>query len=475
MFQQSGGGTGSGGSGGGTGGGAGSGTGGSTGSGTSGGAGSGTGGRTGSGTSGTGGATGGTTGGYPGGSTRGYPGSDTGGYPADFNYPDYRGPDASSPWNNSSSTSLLKSLADETGGLSIYNTNDYDGELDKLNQQLSNYYILGFQSNNPKHDGAFRKLEVKTSVKGVTLRYRKGYLDRRPVDALASSKKERTLLQTLAAPEPATQLPLVFRPAYFYDSPRMARVLVLAKIRMENVEIKKKGGESGSDLNVMGVAYAEDGSVAARFSETLNITFDRGKEQEFRKSSITYRNYFKLRPGKYRLKLATSDEANNLGSMEQVLEVPALPERGLAASSLVLADRVSRLPALIQNLHAQLLDDSDPLIYAGMQIAPCVENRLPAGSAIPVLFKIYDLAGGTGQWKLTAKAILMGEKGEESALPEISLKENLSVVNKSEAVIGFTVIFPDVAPGKYRLVIETTGADSAQIATAKTDLELTGK
>jgi VWFA-related protein len=472
MFQQSGGGTGSG-SGGGTGGGT---SGGGTGGGSSGGGT--TGGSTGGGTSGTGGTTGTTTGGNtgasPGGNTRSYPGSDTGAYPGDFNYPDYRNPNVNDPWNNTTSTSLLKSLADETGGLSIYNTNNYDGELDKLDQQLSNYYILGFQSNNPKHDGAFRKLEVKTSVKGLTLRCRKGYLDRRPIDTLASSRQEKTLLQTLAAPEPATQLPVVFRPAYFYDSPRMARVLVLAKIRMEKAEIKKKGSQSGSDLNVMGVAYAEDGSVAARFSEILNITFDRGKEQEFRNSNIVYRNYFKLRPGKYRLKLATSDEANNLGSMEQILEVPALPEHGFAASSLVLADRVSRLPALIQNLHTQLLDDSDPLIYAGMQIAPSVDNRLPSGSAIPVLFKIYDLAGGTGQWKLTAKARLISEKGEESALPAISLNENLSVVNKSEAVVGFTMTFPQLAPGKYKLLIETTGADSAQVATAQTDLELTG-
>jgi hypothetical protein len=254
----------------------------------------------------------------------------------------------------------------------------------------------------------------------------------------------------------------------------MARVLVLAKIRMEKVEIKKKGSQSGSDINVMGVAYAEDGSVSARFSETLRITFDRDKEQDFRKSNVSYRNYFKLRPGKYRLKLATSDEANNLGSTEQQIEVPALPERGFAASSLVLADRISRLPDLIQNLNAQLLDDSDPLTYSGMQISPSVENTLPAGSAIPVLFRIYDLGGGTGQWKLTARARLESEKGEVSALPAISLDENLSPLNKSEAVVGFTLTFPQAAPGKYKLVIETTEAASAQSATTQTNLELTG-
>ena len=96
------------------------------------------------------------------------------------------------------------------------------------------------------------------------------------------------------------------------------------------------------------------------------------------------------------MKLAASDESNNLGSTEQSLEVPALPEQGFAGSSLVLAEQTSRLPGLIQNLQTQLLDESDPLIYSGMQIEPRVENRLPVSSAIPVLFRVYNLPGCAG-------------------------------------------------------------------------------
>ena len=176
----------------------------------------------------------------------------------------------------------MRSLATESGGFSIIDTNNIDDELDQLDQQISNYYILGFQSNNPKHDGAFRKVEVKTDLKGVTLKHRPGYQDRRPIDVLASSKQEQTLLTALASPGAATQLPIAFRPVYFYDSPRIARVLVAARIRMEKMAFKKKGGQIGTDLNIMGVAYAEDGSIAARFSETLPISFDKEKEPEFR-------------------------------------------------------------------------------------------------------------------------------------------------------------------------------------------------
>jgi hypothetical protein len=367
----------------------------------------------------------------------------------------------------------VMSLANESGGFAIYNTVELNKELDKLDKQISNYYILGFQSNNPVHDGAFRRLEVKTEAKGVTLKHRAGYQDRRPVDVLASSKQEKTLLTALATPGDTAQLPIVFRPAYFFNSPRSAKVLIAARIAMAKMAFKKKGGQLGTDLNLMGVAYAEDGSIAARFSETLPVSFDKEKEAEFRKGNLAYRNYFKLRPGKYRLKLAASDESNNLGSAEQSFEVPALPEQGLAASSLVIAERMSRLPDLIQNLQAQMLDESDPLLYSGMQIEPRVDNRLPVNTVFPVLFRIYNLPSPADQLNLVAKPKLVGDQGKEFALDPIALQKLMNPTGKGEAVVALRLPFKDVPPGKYRLIIETTGESTAGTAIIQTDLEFT--
>jgi VWFA-related protein len=365
----------------------------------------------------------------------------------------------------------LRSLATESGGFSIYNTNNYDNELDKFDRQISNYYVLGFQSNNPKHDGAYRKIEIKSRAKGVTLKYRPGYQDRRPVDVLASSKQEKTLMTALASPGTATQLPIVFRPAYFYDSPQSARVLIAAKLKMESIALKKKGGQLEADLNIMGAAYAEDGSVAARFSETLPISFNKENEAEFRKGTLPYRNYLKLRPGKYRLKLAVSDESNNLGAAEQALEVPALPAQGFAVSSLVVAEQLSQLPDLIKNLQTQLLDQSDPLLFSKMQIEPSVENRLPANSAAAVLFRIYNLPKAIDQMDLVARARLLDEKGERYSLAPIRLKEVLSPAGPSEVVVGLRLPFQSVQPGKYQLVIEITESGTSQSATNRADLE----
>lgn len=364
-----------------------------------------------------------------------------------------------------------RTFAEETGGFSIGNTNDIDVELEKLDQQLSNYYILGFQSNNPKHDGAFRDVKVRTNLKGVSLKHQPGYQDRRPVDTLASSRQEQKLLAALATPGAAAQLPVAFRPMYFHLPPRGARVLVAARIRMDKTAFRKKGEQIGTDLNIMGVAYAENGSIAARFSQTLPVSFDKEKEPEYRKASLVYRNYFKLRPGKYRLKLAVSDESNNLGSTEQSLEVPAFPDQGFAGSSIVIAEQASQLPDLIRNLQTQLLDESDPLICPGVQIEPSVDNRLRAGSSVPLMFRLYNLPGAPDRLGLEARAMLLDETGKEYSLGPFSLKEAMSAAGDGEAAVALSLSFQEVPPGKYRLIIETAEAASLQTATLQTDLE----
>jgi VWFA-related protein len=368
---------------------------------------------------------------------------------------------------------VLRAFSSETGGFPIYNTDNFDQELAKLDQQLSNYYILGFQSGNPKRDGSLRKIEVKTDLKGIDLRYRKNYVDRRSLDTLASSREEKALFHAMASPAAAGQLPMVFRAIYFYETPSLARVLVSSKISLKRAKFKRAGDQLSCELNVMGVAYAENDTIAARFSEAVPVSINRENDSDLPRI-FAYSNYFKLQPGKYRLKLAASDGANNLGAMEQPLEIPAPPQGGLAASSLVIAEKVSQLPVLIQNIQAKLLDESDPLVYSGMQISPSIENRFAVGSPIAVLFKLYNPAGGLRRWKATVKAKLLDEGGKEVTLPSISLESNPSQSRSTEATIGCTLKFRDVMPGKYRLIVEATEQQSSLTATAQTDLEMAG-
>ncbi len=69
----------------------------------------------------------------------------------------------------------LRNLASGTDGFMTEN-NDLAGGMKKIADDLSEYYLLGYNSTNAKLDGKFRKITVRVKRPGVQVRARRGYL-----------------------------------------------------------------------------------------------------------------------------------------------------------------------------------------------------------------------------------------------------------------------------------------------------------
>lgn len=70
----------------------------------------------------------------------------------------------------------LRSLAADTDGTAIINTNNIDRMLQRIVDDLSSYYLLAYYASNTKLDGKFRTITVRVKRPGVMVRARKGYL-----------------------------------------------------------------------------------------------------------------------------------------------------------------------------------------------------------------------------------------------------------------------------------------------------------
>lgn len=75
------------------------------------------------------------------------------------------------------SKAFLRRLADLTGGevLTPLSSRDLPGIYQKILDELSAQYVLGFVSDDPRHDGKFRKLKVEVKRQGMRVRHRPGY------------------------------------------------------------------------------------------------------------------------------------------------------------------------------------------------------------------------------------------------------------------------------------------------------------
>lgn len=69
----------------------------------------------------------------------------------------------------------LKTLAYNTDGLPIMDSNDIEGGLKRVVDDLSSYYLIGYSSTNAKLDGRYREIKVRVTRPGVDVRARRGY------------------------------------------------------------------------------------------------------------------------------------------------------------------------------------------------------------------------------------------------------------------------------------------------------------
>jgi Ca-activated chloride channel homolog len=72
---------------------------------------------------------------------------------------------------------VLRQLAQETGGRVFFarSANELAGIYGQINDELSSQYMLGYQSRNPKRDGAWRRVVVRVTEPGATARTKQGY------------------------------------------------------------------------------------------------------------------------------------------------------------------------------------------------------------------------------------------------------------------------------------------------------------
>jgi VWFA-related protein len=76
----------------------------------------------------------------------------------------------------------LTKLAEYSGGIVVdaNGVEDLGSAFDSIAKELASQYSIGYYSSNQKHDGKFRKVEVKVNKAGLVARTKKGYFAKKP-------------------------------------------------------------------------------------------------------------------------------------------------------------------------------------------------------------------------------------------------------------------------------------------------------
>jgi VWFA-related protein len=295
------------------------------------------------------------------------------------------------PDSGSRNEQVLYTLAKGTSGFEIFNSNDFLRSLDKVLKEMNEYYSLGYTPPNQTHDGSYHKINVKVARPGVVLRYRTGYYDLKSPDLL-QGKPEGKALEERASSHQAGEIPVSLRAPYFYLEPGVARVNLALSVPGSSIDFEEQKGIFHSDVNVLGIAYRENGSIAARFSDTVKLDYQKKDLKDFAKSSFDYQNSFRIAPGSYTLTLVLSGGGEKYGKYVLPLAVEPFSGHGLSLGGPALGEKFLPVSQLTANLHNALLEGRKPLMFKGMELVPSTSCRF-AKSAQPVAYvEVYDAA-----------------------------------------------------------------------------------
>jgi len=326
--------------------------------------------------------------------------------------------------SNFSSQETLATLSSDTGGKAFFDSNDFAPAFQRIQQDTSAYYLLGFHSTNPVRDGRYRKLTIKLNRNDVKLEYRGGYYA--PADYQHSNKedRERQLEEQLASDLPATDVSVYLQALYFRLDDNRYFIPVSIVVPGSQIPFVKGGDREKATLDIIGQVKDAQGRAIGDARETVKLAINQAQQVE--RKNIQYSTGFTLPIGKYHLKFVVREnETGRMGSFETDITVPDQRKSPLKLSSVVLASQ--RVP------NTNKKADS-PLVRDGVEMVPNLAHVFRQDQHLYFLYEVYAPSKATAAQGAAAAgggaAPAPAAKGGKGAVRVLTSIEFLSGTNK---------------------------------------------
>lgn len=245
----------------------------------------------------------------------------------------------------------LRTLAANTGGRALLNTNALSAAVTKTLKETSTYYVIAWRPETEgQKAGKFRRIEV--SIKGqsgLSVQVKRGFLTPSKEQAAKPATTEKASNKVVTPAEqlrnaitsfyPRAALPTALSLDYL-DSPQTGAVLTAwMEVQADKDSFVAVDGKYRATIDVSGIIYNDKGQPGANFQTQIAITADSIESMTRTQRSAYYSSQVKLTPGLYQVRVAARDEkTGRLGSTTQWIEIPDLKSSQLAMSSLLVGE-----------------------------------------------------------------------------------------------------------------------------------------
>lgn len=293
----------------------------------------------------------------------------------------------------------LATLAIDTGGKALLDSNDLSEGIRQVQKDFSSYYVLSYVSSNPAQDGRYRRIQVKLAPRLASLRakldYRQGYYAPTTFAKMSGTDKEAQLSQALMSDNPVTDLPMAVEVDYFRIEKDKYFAPISVKIPGSALAFHNKGAKQATELDFIAEVFDARNRPAATVRDTIPLKVTEDVAGQVVHKSIQYDTGVTLTPGAYKLRfVARENGEGKVGTFEESFTIPDLARTPiLRVSSLILSNQrqpVAEQVAGVKN--SKKLLENNPLIEDGQKLMPNVTKVFRAGQNMFVYLEVYDPA-----------------------------------------------------------------------------------
>ncbi len=337
----------------------------------------------------------------------------------------------------------LTAMADQTGGRALRSTNFFDGWVNNVLDETSNYYIVAWRPE--KDEEKLPKFKhVKITVVGqpeLTVRAPKGYV----AGPAAAPAATATNTNNNKPKTPETELRDALSDFYPEDSlPTQLSLTYLntpanGLVATSSIEISAK---EVTTIKLAGVVLNDKGKIASSFKNQLNIDPSKAGDS----GSIFYNHHTPLAPGIYQFRVAARDEkSGRVGSAIQWIVIPDLAKSHLTLSSVLLGGQ------LLQDKYVQL----------------SVDHTFPRASQMGYWLFVYNAKrDANGKPQLTVQTQVLRDGQTVLSSPQRHVNDGGQDVERIP--FGEELALKTLAPGKYDLKVivkdGVAGTSASQLA-----------
>jgi len=291
----------------------------------------------------------------------------------------------------------LGTLAIDTGGKALLDSNDLTEGIRRAQHDMTSYYVLAYVSSNPAQDGRYRRIQVKltpqTAVLRAKLDYRQGYYAPTTFGHMRESEKEAQLQQALLSDNPVTDLPLAVEIDYFRLDKDKYFAPISAKIPGSALAFHSKGSKQATELDFIAEVFDVRGRSAATVRDTIPLKIAGDVAGQVAQKSIQYDTGVTLTPGKYSVRfVARENGEGKVGTFETPFTIPDLAAASrLRVSSVVLSNQREPLAQQVAGVkNDKKLQAANPLISDGQKLLPNVTRVFRSQQNMLVYLEVYD-------------------------------------------------------------------------------------